>query len=128
MILEEFTAAEQETIVYLYTNHLNTVAIAKKLKCRTSRICDVLRLKGIDVYANKGFRSNLARSGVPNPSIVNEDSGILNEVTECQWAYLAGIFDGEGCLTKDNHQHGSFSYRLVVSMAIHPDSIFCYGL
>jgi hypothetical protein len=39
--------------------------------------------------------------GRPLRGLVHRGAGIVKQSTPVQWAYIAGIFDGEGCLTKE---------------------------
>ena len=94
---------------------MGTVAIARRFHCRSIKICEFLRRCGVDVYRNRGIRIGASQSGRPDRKAVSRHLGITKTISAERWAYIAGIFDGEGCLTKDNRANGSFTYRLVIS-------------
>lgn len=46
-------------------------------------------------------------------------------IKKTEWAYLAGIIDGEGCITSYHNGHGSYYVRLRISQK---DPIFLYWI
>jgi hypothetical protein len=45
----------------------------------------------------------------------NLKEGVTKHVIPEQWAYIAGIVDGEGCITKHNTQNSVHGYMLAVA-------------
>lgn len=83
--------------------------LARRYRCRTVYVSDALRSAGIDPVATGSARAGRVRRGFDSSRLRSKPN--LTHVTELEWAYAAGIFDGEGCLT--TFRNGR--YRLIVS-------------
>lgn len=96
-------------IVSHYTNGLTIRSIAKVNRSRTTVIREALRRGGINAAQQRGIRIGLTQKGQPKGCVTQKAP--INNISDVHWAYLAGLFDGEGCLSPD--KHGNF--RVTVS-------------
>jgi hypothetical protein len=79
---------------YLAGVGINTLRV--KYRCGQSRVIAPLEEAGIARLTNP--EGGARRRGVPRRDVVERSVGLGRQPTEEEWAYLAGIFDGEGYL------------------------------
>ncbi len=100
-----------DEIVQLYRDGgLGIVALAARYRCRKSRVSALLiesAVMGIAVS-----REYERRRGTVN-RVLQCRVQSLPALTDTQWAYIAGIFDGEGSLTREANR--GLHYRVCIS-------------
>ena len=94
-----------DTIVGLYASGLTMHRLAKYFHCRQTKIRAILQQNGVSPAALRGMRIGNTQRNVPKADIVNGELGIINNISETEWAYIAGIFDGEGNLHIDKYRN-----------------------
>ena len=65
----------------------------------------------VDTQGGRAGRIGNTQRGLPKASTLGA-TGITAQVTPIQWAYIAGFFDGEGCLYLGNRGQ---NYRIIVT-------------
>ena len=115
-------AVEQKNIILeKYNEGMSIEKIGRTLRKRPRLVSDYLRNEnGIDVCGNRGIRIGNTQTGMPKPR-TSMQFGIERLLTNIQWAYIAGIFDGEGCLTASNR-----SQNLRVCISQKETSLLCW--
>ena len=88
---------DTEAIVADYLAGMDVHALAAKYHRRKSTMSVVLKEAGVLGELHK--RAWLAKRGRGLRVLVNRGAGIGGTLTDTDWAYIAGVFDGEGSLT-----------------------------
>ena len=97
------TDEEAILIRYEYSKGMPVEKIARKLHCRYALVSNFLWQSGIDIAKERAKRIGDMQRGRPKLYITADNNRKISAlVTVAQWAYIAGIFDGEGCLRQDN--------------------------
>jgi hypothetical protein len=111
-----------DELLTLYNSGQSCRAIAKLECCRAINISQRLQGIGVNVHLNRAFRSNAQRKGKPNQFNTSVADSLRNNISVTDWAYMAGLFDGEGCLSTQKKGYYKWNYRLTISQngtAIH---------
>lgn len=73
--------------------------LAKRYGMGQRRVYRILNEAGVDI-GDLSFRAAVAaKTGKPNRVLADRSTGIGRKPSSEEWAYIAGIFDGEGSLT-----------------------------
>jgi len=92
-------------IIKQYKEGQSITAIARANRCRNTTISSILKQSGISPAEFRGLRIGDRQRGIPKVADVNARKGINPHITSEQWAYIAGIFDGEGNLYMDKYRN-----------------------
>lgn len=106
-----FTDDERQQIITAYLNGKNVHTLAGMFHCRKSRISVVLR--EAEVLGELHRRASQAKRGKPQGTYVSQSSGLPKSPSPIEWAYIAGVFDGEGSLTTDNKDARNYRVSVV---------------
>lgn len=107
LIPRKDTMKEQVVAEYLAGDTIKT--LRKRYRCRVTKIMAILKEAGINAIAI----SNLRRTNKPIRKLLK--GGLPKTPTELEWAYIAGIFDGEGCLSFEYNNSLMQNYRVGIS-------------
>ena len=88
-------------VIDYYNSGSSIKKIAKYFHKRSSNISEILKNNKIDVENNRGDRiGNTQRGSVS--STIYKSKGIVSQLKREEWAYIAGVFDGEGNISFSN--------------------------
>lgn len=108
--MSQFTQKEINYIVPEYWKGRTIKALAKELKCRTKKISLALRSRNIDTTKNRRVRIGNAHRGVSEACVSRVKE--IRQLSEEEWAYIAGIFDGDGCVSVNGRWS---NYRITIT-------------
>ena len=94
----QISPSEADSIVEQYLQDVTAKTLARMFKRTQKTIYDVLHERGIAGLAR--VRANHRMLGKGRLSSVEHSSNLQGCPTPTEWAYIAGIFDGEGCLNR----------------------------
>jgi intein/homing endonuclease len=111
-IPRSLTDEQKEIILDQYYKGTTIHKIGKLIKRRSIIVSNFLRKEmGIDTVENRCKRIGDSQRYIPKTSNFRKD-GIVNKLNDVQWAYIAGIFDGEGNISPvKTYQH----YRISIA-------------
>jgi hypothetical protein len=103
--MRQLSQIVKDEIVSRYNAGERLVPLARAFHIRAANVSALLKEAGIDVQTESLRRSCFIRSR-PNKTSANKATGLGRKPTKEEWAYIAGIFDGEGSLSVQYHTDG----------------------
>lgn len=103
--MRQLSQTAKAEIVFRYNAGERLVPLARAFHIRASNISEVLHESGIDIHTESLRRSCYVRAR-PNKIAANKARGLGRKPSKEEWAYIAGIFDGEGSLSVQYHTDG----------------------
>jgi hypothetical protein len=100
---------EADALVRDYLEGLTVIQVARKNRVRTSSVTVALNAAGVQRYRVTEHADR--RRGVKHPSRWRPSQ--VRELPDTTWAYIAGIFDGEGNLRTPRTD--TVSWRIAIS-------------
>jgi hypothetical protein len=93
----------QQQVVEEYLAGTGTIALRKKHRVGQAKIVRILKEAGVH-GSTKAFELACdRRRGVPNWTTIARSKPLGRTPTDVEWAYIAGIFDGEGSFYISNN-------------------------
>lgn len=110
--MKPFLPTEMDKIMEDYESGISILSISRKFSTRSSRVSCFLKRAGVDISSNTGPRRVALSVGRPKNTLLMKCS-LLPALSGEEWAYVAGFFDGEGCISAAYDRWSQ--YRVAIS-------------